>query len=329
VAALIPALAIPGCGTDQEEAVAVDHRMGFLPDSLRRPPEASPGGYVLHPPAWARIHRDSLCLAVDGPEGAARLLILDVILRNPRTGDSLAYGQASFSTFFSNREVHCQPVRFLGGREAWQAPVEVELSLREFQGSDRLASRKLVVDPDFGQLDLQPFPVRFFPDRPGMEWLIEGSVEPGGTFREIRRLVSCDVLPEGSSGICPQDSVIRVRYYARDCAPGDPPAPDAELLRCSAALDSALAAGPLELEEESSCAWQQIVQLDSALLANQEDGYGAGILFGSFRATHHLQIRDAGYSVDARSAEGIGDYSFISDDSAAGRQFESRVLAVK
>lgn len=330
-AAVLPVFAMPGCGTVQEEGIAVDHRMGFLADSLRQPPGAPPGDFVLHPPAWARIHRDSLCLVVDRPDRSARFLYLDVILRDPRTGDSLAFGQTAFSAIVGTREVSCRPVRYLGGREAWQAPVEVELILKDFldSGSAYLASRKLVVDPDFGQLDLQPFRVHFFPDRPGMEWLIEGAIESIGTYRHIRRLVSWTVLPDDPAGICYQDSVVRLQLHAMDCASGDQTDPDADLLRCSAAMDSALAAGSLDLLESDLCSLRYFVQLDSAILSNREDGYDADVLFGRFRATHHYRLNIAGYVSETRSAEGIGDYSYDSVDSAEGFRFESRILAVK
>lgn len=327
-AACIFALAASGCGQGPDEATPVDHRMGFLPDSLRAPRTWPLSEYVLHPPAWARIHRDSLCLAVDSPDSTYRLLTLEIILRNPRTGDSLGYGWTTLSSILSNRNVSCSPVMYMGGRKAWQGPVAVELILKDYPGNALMASRKLVVDPDFAQLDLQTFPVRFFPDRIGMEWLEEGAFDPGDSFRTIRRLVSWVILPEDSRGFCP-DSVVQLRYHSLDCAPGDSTLPEADLLRCSATLDSALAAGPPAPTEIPQCVGDLSVRLDSAILYNEEDGYGLADLFGKPRATYRMKDWPDGDSLDLRYAEGIGVYRLISVDSAEGVRFESRIIAVK
>lgn len=327
-ASFIFTLAASGCGQGPDEAATVDHRMGFLPDSLREPRTGSLADYVLHPPAWARIHRDSLCLAVDSPDSTYQALSLEVILRNPRTGDSLGYGWTTLTSLFSNRNVSCRPVLYLGGHKAWQGPVAVEIILKDMIHSTLMASRKLVVDPDFPQLDLHTFPVRFFPDRIGMEWLEEGAITPGDTFRTIRRLVSWAILSEDPRGFC-RDSVIQLRYHTLDCAPGDSSLPDADLLRCSAALDSALAAGPPAPTELLQCAGDLSARLDSALLYNEEDGYGLADLYGKRRATYRLPDWPDDDSLDLRYAEGIGAYRFISVDSSEDVRFESRIIAVK
>lgn len=328
--AALTVLSLLGCDPASGDRVTVDHRMEFLADSMRNSPETSSATLVLYPPAWARIHRDSVCFTVENPRSDAKLYALDIVLRDPSNGDSLGSGWVTFSTFLQSRAVSCQSVFFVGGRKAWQAPVEMELTLKEYPGFAIMATRKLVVDPNFAQLDLHPFSVHFFPDRVGMEWLEQISVNSRDSSHYLRKLVSWTLLPKDPNGICYQDTVINIKYYSRDCAPCGSLEPDACLRICSAAMDSALAAGPLELQERNDCAWNENVQVDSAVLANEMDGYGTAFLYGKTRATLHPQpTLWEGQRWESRYAEGVGDYSFISVDSVTGQRIESRILAVK
>ena len=91
-----------------------------------------------------------------------------------------------------------------------------------------------------------------------------------------------------------------------------------------------MAAEPLAPAEVIQCARDPHVRIDSALLYNEDEGYGVADLFGKRRATYRSQLRfDDGYSADVRYAEGLGEYSFLSVDSAEGVRTEFRIISVK
>lgn len=329
VAAMLMHLAISGCDPASNDSITVDHRMGFLADSMRQSPTAPPAQLVLYPPAWAQKYRDSVCFVLDVPTTQTGVYALDLVFRNPRTGDSLASGWTVFSTILRRRDISCTPVFFLGGRQTWQAPVEVEMTLRGVYEKTAILSRKQVLDPNFAQLDLHTFPVHFFPDQVGMEWLENITIDQADSTY-IRRLIAWDMQPKDTSRFCAGDSDLVLQYHSRKCEFDNASDADLELGQCSAELDSSLAAGDLNIQERRECAEDKRVLVDSAVLTNGLDGYGLAYMFGKSRATLQTQfILVEGYLIEMLHTEGLGVSKFISVDSAAGTRMESKILAVK
>lgn len=321
-------LAISECNFGPGDETPVNYQMGFLPAELRRPPDQIPTGYVLHPPEWVRPQRDSLCFVIDHPEGTQSGMRLDLVIRKPGQENTAWEGTFAALPDTGGRIPLCRPAGDFGGRTYWRTQLDLEWILRQEDQplGAGLSRRRMMVDPRFAQLQLQPFPVHFFPDRVGMRWLIQVSDNKGNLSTEVRRLASWDLLPKSESRHCYLDTVVRLRYSFLACEASVAPYDD--LRRCAVALDSALAMGEANSKEEQICAESMNYTLDSASAANL--GLVVEPMFGESRFTiRRWGHMPGGIDWDEYLVSGIGQYHSFDADGVSGTSYKSDILAVE
>lgn len=328
-------LAAIGCDLFSEKSPAPNHRMGFLPEDLRQPPASPPPSYLLHPPYWGRIHRDSLWLVVDHPIPAKARYYLGVNLMNPRSLDTLD----TFGSFLDPDSGGRAAIRVpMHDRAAWSAPAVLELVLVEVTesgvGEQRLASRRWWIDPDIGQLDLKPFPAHFHPEREGMTFLFETVIRGRDSSEirslEIKRLMDLRTLPGPYAGRCEWDSVVQLRFQVMTCPQDSDADPQAALARCEEALESDLAsAGGLSSSRENIyCAGEARLTLDSAEVANR--WLRVDHRFGKDRIIEERGWSlTGGFSGSYVMATGLGEYQSQTTNAISAIRTTTRLLAVR